>query len=174
MFSTFSHYEDLRPASSPSHHHYPMLAHVASEGGWLKPLPRKPLTGDSRCFRLTPRKRDSSLNHYLPLMIAAAALALLTGLLCRPSWRKTTISPWAALAIGVCAVAGGVGYGIVHTLGQNPETFPRLGGFEAWSHPLPAGVKAPPLEPRGWLNGSRPRIKDRNVRVTVVDVWADW
>jgi hypothetical protein len=174
IFSTFSHHEDLRAASSTSHHHYPMLAHVPSKGAWLKPPAHKPLTGDSQCFHLTPRRRDSSLNHYLPLIIAAAALALLAGLLCRPSWRKTTIPPWAALAIGICAVAGGVGYGIVHTLGQNPEIFPRLGRYEAWSHPLRAGEKAPPLEARGWLNGTPPYIKDRNVRVTVVDVWADW
>jgi hypothetical protein len=129
-------------------------------------------------------------------VIASAALALLACLLCRPSWRKMTISPWAALAIGACAVVGGVGYGIVYSLGQNSETSPRLELARGRSTPPPGeksgkflflrravrelppalqtGEKAPPIESKGWLNGFPPRIKDRNVRVMVVDVWGNW
>jgi hypothetical protein len=136
------------------------------------------------------------LNHYLPLVIAAAALALLACLLCSPSWRKKTIPLQAALAIGACAVVGGVGYGIVHSLGQNPETSPRLElargksvpppgqkpstflflgrALRGLPPPLQAGEKAPAIEASGWLNGSPPGIKDRNVRVMVVDVWGNW
>src|SRR5262245_4605138 len=126
-----------------------------------------------RCFHLALRKRDSFLNHFLPLGIASAALALLACLVCRPSWRKMTLSPWAALAIGACAVLGGVGYGIVHSLGQNPETSPRLELARGKSTPPPGensrkfiflrravqglppalqtGEKAPPIEAKGWL-----------------------
>ncbi len=172
------------------------MANAASKGGWPKPSAPKPLPRGPRRFPLAPRKRASFLNPYLPLVIGGAALALLAGLLCRPSWRKWSLPPWAAWTIGTCVVAGGVGYGIVTTLGQNPGVFPspgRAGGGHppplgqkssmslllgrarrGLPPPLPAGEKAPPIKARGWLNGPPPHLKDRNVRVMVVDIWGKW
>ena len=71
--------------------------------------------------------------------------------------------------------AAGLGYAMVQAFGQRAMLLRIPSLPEAMAPPLlEVGQKTPTIEAKGWVNSPPPRLKDKSVRVIVIDVWGDW